>query len=284
MPAIIIDGKAIAQTLNEQTAIQIAEHLGQKKRAPGLAVVLIGHDPASEIYVKNKLKACMAAGILSRSFLLPGDTSETHVLTLIEQLNKDASVDGILVQLPLPAHIDTTKIIESIKPTKDVDGFHPYNIGRLAQKRPLLRPCTPWGIMHLLNTLPVDLKGLKASVVGLSNIVGRPMVLELLMAGCTVTACHSLTKALPEEIKQADLLVVAVGKPHFIEGDWIKPGAIVIDVGINRGPNGKLIGDVDFHVARTRAGWITPVPGGIGPMTVATLLTNTLLAYERKMR
>lgn len=280
MSATIIDGRAIADMQNQQTATRIADHLRLHHRTPGLAVILIGEDPASTVYVKNKLKACTTVGILSRSFLLPSETPEIEVLALIEQLNQDATVDGILVQLPLPPHIDSTKIIESIHPNKDVDGFHPYNIGRLAQKRPLLRPCTPLGIMHILHTLPIDLNGLKAVVVGLSNIVGRPMVLELLMAGCTVTACHSLTQNLPQEIKTADLVVVAIGVPHFIQGDWIKPGAIVIDVGINRDPNGKLVGDVHFDQALARAGWITPVPGGVGPMTVATLLSNTLMAYE----
>lgn len=284
MPATIINGKAIAETFNRQTAARIAEYLALEQRPPQLAVVLVGQDPASTVYVKNKLKACTSVGMLSRSFMLQADTQESVLVDIIDQLNGDPDIDGILVQLPLPSHIDSTKIIERINPAKDVDGFHPYNIGRLAQKRPLLRPCTPFGIMKLLGTLPVQLAGLRATVVGLSNIVGRPMVLELLMAGCTVTACHSLTQNLRFELAAADLVVVALGKPHFIQGDWIKPGAVVIDVGINRTPQGKLVGDVEFDKAVERAGWITPVPGGIGPMTVATLLGNTLLAYQNRIR
>ncbi len=284
MPGIIIDGKAIAETLNIQTATRIAEHLGLGYRAPGLAVVLVGEDPASKVYVNNKLKASAKAGILSHAFILPKDTPESQLLQIIEQLNQDETIDGILVQLPLPAHINCSKIIDHIHPQKDVDGFHPYNLGLLAQRRPFLRPCTPFGVIQLLNTLPVNLQGLKATVIGVSNIVGRPMILELLIASCTVTACHSSTLDLQQAVEQADIVIAALGKPHFIPGNWIKPGAIVIDVGINRGPDGKLVGDVEFETAKDRASWITPVPGGIGPMTVATLLSNTLLAYSTKIR
>lgn len=284
MLANLIDGKAIAQTLNQKTRASIAKHQALQHRTPLLAVILVGQNPASEVYVRNKLKICTALGMLSRSFLLPKESKESDLLSIIDQLNADPETDGILVQLPLPSHIDSTKIIERIHPAKDVDGFHPYNLGRLAQKRPLLRPCTPFGIMKLLDTLPINLKGLKSTVVGVSNIVGRPMILELLMAGCTVTACHSLTQNLADEVREADLLIAAVGKPQFIKGTWVKPGAIVIDVGINRTQEGKLVGDVEFDKALDRAGWITPVPGGVGPMTVATLLANTLLAYESRMR
>ena len=219
-------------------------------------------------------------GQAGEAYDLPESTSQEELLALIEQLNNDSEIDGILVQLPLPAHIDTETVIEHIAPHKDVDGFHPYNIGRLAQRIPLLQPCTPKGVITLLRSTGIDLKGQEAVVVGASNIVGRPMALELLLAGCTTTVCHRWTKDLESQVRRADILVVAVGKPNFIPGDWIKAGAIVIDVGINRLENGKLTGDVEFDTAKQKAGWITPVPGGVGPMTVATLLENTLYAAE----
>ncbi len=281
MAAQIIDGKAQATDLRNQVKNHVAQRLAHHKRAPGLAVVLVGSDPASQVYVSSKRRACNEAGILSRSYDLPADTSQHALLTLLDELNADPTIDGILVQLPLPAHIDTETIIERIHPDKDVDGFHPYNIGRLALRLPALRPCTPHGVMTLLASTGQDLKGQEAVVVGASNIVGRPMSLELLMAGCTVTTCHRFTKNLEKHLQRADIIVVAVGKPGFIKGAWVKAGATVIDVGINRTASGQIIGDVEFDSAAQRAAWITPVPGGVGPMTVATLLQNTLYAAER---
>lgn len=249
-------------------------------RAPGLAVLKVGHVAASEVYVRNKRQACNEVGFNSFDFDLPLDVTQADLLAHIERLNSQADVDGILVQLPLPKHIDETIIIERIHTDKDVDGFHPYNIGRLAQRMPRLRPCTPRGVIRLLESTSEKLEGKEAVIVGASNIVGRPMALELLLTGCTVTICHRFTHDLADHVKRADILVVAVGKPDMIKGAWIKPGAIVIDVGINRLPNGKLVGDVEFEAAKIRASWITPVPGGVGPMTVATLLLNTLEAAE----
>ncbi|HFD92395.1 MAG TPA: bifunctional methylenetetrahydrofolate dehydrogenase/methenyltetrahydrofolate cyclohydrolase FolD, partial [Gammaproteobacteria bacterium] len=240
----------------------------------------IGNDPASEVYVANKRRACEEAGIVSRSYDLDEDITQEALLAIIDELNQDDTIDGILVQLPLPRHIDTETIIERIRPDKDVDGFHPYNIGRLALRIPVLRSCTPRGIMTLLGHTGEELRGLDAVVVGASNHVGRPMNFELLLAGCTITTCHRFTRDLPAHVARADIVVVAVGKPGLIKGEWIKPGAIVIDVGINRNEQGKLVGDVEFASAVERAGWITPVPGGVGPMTVATLLENTLYAAE----
>jgi methylenetetrahydrofolate dehydrogenase (NADP+)/methenyltetrahydrofolate cyclohydrolase len=241
---------------------------------------MVGGQAASRVYVRNKRRACAEVGIRDLSHDLPADTSQATLLALIERLNRDAGVQGILVQLPLPAHIDPNAVIDAIDPGKDVDGFHPYNMGRLAQRRPLLRPCTPFGVMKLLEHTGEKLAGRNAVVVGASNIVGRPMALELLLAGCTVTVCHSQTRDLAQHVRQAEVLVVAVGKPQMIAGDWIRPGAIVVDVGINRRASGELVGDVEFASARKRAGWITPVPGGVGPMTVAMLLANTLQAAE----
>lgn len=278
MTARIIDGTAIANRLKETVRLQVAQRVGQGQRAPGLAVILVGADPASKVYVSKKRQSCEEVGFLSRAYDLPDTTTESSLLDLIGKLNQDSSVDGILVQLPLPAHIDDKAVINAIRPDKDVDGFHPYNMGRLAQRIPLLRPCTPKGIMTLIESTGVDRLGLEAVVVGASNIVGRPMSLELLLAGCTVTTCHRFTRNLQQHVERADLLVVAVGKPEFLPGDWVKPGAIVIDVGINRCADGRLRGDVEYANAAKRAGWITPVPGGVGPMTVATLLENTLLA------
>ena len=280
MTAKIIDGKAIAAQVRQNVKQRVDHRIKQGQRAPGLAVVLVGSDPASQVYVNNKRKSCAEVGFVSKSFDLPADTTEAALLELIDQLNADTEIDGILVQLPLPQHIDSEKVIERIDPNKDVDGFHPYNIGLLVQRIPKLRPCTPWGVMTLLEHTGEQIRGMDAVVVGASNIVGRPMGLELLLAGCTVTTCHRFTKDLEGKVRAADLVVVAVGKPNFIPGEWIKERAIVIDVGINRLENGKLCGDVDFEGARHRAGWITPVPGGVGPMTIATLLQNTLYVAE----
>ena len=246
------------------------------RRRPGLAVVLVGDDPASRVYVRNKRAACEECGFVSVSHDLPHSATQTELLSLIERLNTDPSIDGILVQVPLPDHIDEHAVIEAISPDKDVDGFHPYNVGRLALRNPLMRPCTPYGVVRMLDRCGISTKGLHAVVVGASNLVGRPMALELLLDGATVTVCHRFTPNLREHVERADLLVVAVGKPGIVPGEWVKPGAIVVDVGINRLPNGKLVGDVDFDKARERAGWITPVPGGVGPMTVAILMKNTL--------
>lgn len=280
MSAKIIDGKTIAQQVRNEVAEQVKQRLAAGKRAPGLAVVLVGENPASQIYVASKRRACDEVGFLSRSYDLPATTSEAELLALIDRLNADGEIDGILVQLPLPAGIDNVKVLERIHPDKDVDGFHPYNVGRLCQRAPKLRPCTPRGIVTLLERYNIDTYGLNAVVVGASNIVGRPMSMELLLAGCTTTVTHRFTKNLRHHVENADLLVVAVGKPGFIPGDWIKPGAIVVDVGINRLESGKVVGDVDFDAASERATYITPVPGGVGPMTVATLIQNTLQACE----
>ncbi len=281
MTAHLIDGKLIAKQVRQHVASYVESLQQANKRQPGLAVVLVGHDAASQVYVANKRKACEEVGFISRSFDLPSDTTQQELLSLIDELNVDKEIDGILVQLPLPAGLNAERILERIQPHKDVDGFHPYNIGRLAQRIPALRPCTPKGIMTMIEATKRPIKGLDAVIVGASNIVGRPMGLELLLAGCTVTTCHKFTQDLRNHVSRADLLVVAVGKPNFIPGDWIKPGAIVIDVGINRLSDGSLVGDVEFDKAKDKAGWITPVPGGVGPMTVASLIENTLEAYVK---
>ncbi|HTO17675.1 MAG TPA: bifunctional methylenetetrahydrofolate dehydrogenase/methenyltetrahydrofolate cyclohydrolase FolD [Pseudomonas sp.] len=281
MTAQLIDGKAIAARLRQQIAQRVAERRQQGLRVPGLAVILVGSDPASQVYVAHKRKDCIEVGFESRAYDLPETTRQDELLALIDELNADPAIDGILVQLPLPKHLDASGLLERIRPDKDVDGFHPYNVGRLAQRIPLLRPCTPKGIMALLAETGVDLHGLDAVVVGASNIVGRPMALELLLAGCTVTVTHRFTRNLEEHVKRADLLVVATGITGLVKGDWIKPGAIVIDVGINRQPDGRLLGDIEFKGASERAGWITPVPGGVGPMTRACLLENTLHAADQ---
>lgn len=281
MTAQIIDGKSIAQQLRQKVAQQVAQRTEKGMRAPGLAVILVGEDPASQVYVGHKRKACQEAGIHSVSYDLPADTPQQELLDLIDRLNAAQEIDGILVQLPLPDHIDAETIIERIHPSKDVDGFHPYNMGRLALRIPILRPCTPYGVMTLLEKIGEPIRGRNAVVVGASNIVGRPMSLELLLAGCTVTICHRFTHDLAEQVRHAEILVVGVGKPGLIKGEWIRPGAIVVDVGINRTAEGRLVGDVEFESARQRARWITPVPGGVGPMTVATLLQNTLYAAEK---
>jgi len=278
MSARILDGKAIAADLRTTIRQEVETLLAAGQRVPGLAVILVGEDPASQVYVRNKEKACREVGFHSELIRLPADLPESELLALIDQLNHRDEIDGILVQLPLPEHIDEKTVIERILPTKDVDGFHPYNVGRLTLRMPLLRPCTPKGVMTMLARTGVELAGLDAVILGQSNIVGRPMALELLMARCTITVCHSRTKNLVEKVRGADLVVAAVGHPEFVQGDWIKPGAIVIDVGINRREDGSLCGDVDFEAAKEVAAWITPVPGGVGPMTVATLLENTLQA------
>ncbi|MAR93190.1 MAG: bifunctional methylenetetrahydrofolate dehydrogenase/methenyltetrahydrofolate cyclohydrolase FolD [Pseudomonadota bacterium] len=280
MTAHIIDGNLIAASLKRDIKNAVTARRENGKRPPGLAVIMVGEDPASAVYVNKKRQSCDEVGFLSKSFDLPAATTQQDLNQLIVTLNEDPEIDGILVQLPLPAHLDDKAIINQIRPDKDVDGFHPYNMGRLAQRIPLLRPCTPKGIMRLLASTGTDLHGLEAVVVGASNIVGRPMSLELLLAGCTVTICHRFTKNLQQHVERADLLVVAVGKPGFVPGQWIKPGAIVIDVGMNRCDDGKLRGDVDFAGACERAAWITPVPGGVGPLTVATLMENTLVAAQ----
>lgn len=281
MPAQHIDGKLIAKHVRQHVATQVEAIRSANRRAPGLAVVIVGSDPASHVYVANKRKACEEVGFVSKSFDLPASTEQNELLDLVDQLNIDEEIDGILVQLPLPAGLDAEQILERIHPDKDVDGFHPYNIGCLAQRTPSLRPCTPKGIMTLIESTKRKIKGLDAVIVGASNHVGRPMSLELLLAGCTVTTCHKFTRDLKSHIQRAEVLVIAVGKAEFIPGEWIKEGAIVIDVGINRLDDGRLVGDVEFSSAEKRAGWITPVPGGVGPMTVASLIENTLEAYVK---
>ena len=283
MSAKLIDGKAIAAELRQELAAKVAQHKADGHAIPGLAVIMVGLDPASAVYVKNKRKACDEVGITSFAYDLKNTISEQELISLIDELNTNTDVHGILVQLPLPAHIDQNRVLERIHPHKDVDGFHPYNIGRLALRMPVLRSCTPRGIMTLLERTVGDVKGMDAVVVGASNHVGRPMTLELLLAGATSTTCHRFTKDLAEHVKRADLVIVAVGKPGIVKGEWIKPGAIVIDVGINRQDNGQLVGDVAFETASARASWITPVPGGVGPMTVATLLQNTVEALENTL-
>lgn len=280
MTAQLLDGKAIAAEIRQEIKTQVEALRASGARAPGLAVVLVGSNAASQVYVRNKRKACAEVGFYSELHELPDSTSQDELLALIDRLNADEAIDGILVQLPLPAQIDETRVTERILPTKDVDGFHPYNVGRLALRMPLLRPCTPKGVMTLLARTGRPLEGLDAVVIGQSNIVGRPMALELLAARCTVTICHSRTRDLAEKVRGADILVAAVGRPRFVPGEWIKEGAMVIDVGINRLDDGSLAGDVDFAACAERASWITPVPGGVGPMTIASLLENTLQAAE----
>ncbi|HET7308207.1 MAG TPA: bifunctional methylenetetrahydrofolate dehydrogenase/methenyltetrahydrofolate cyclohydrolase FolD [Gammaproteobacteria bacterium] len=280
MPADLIDGKALAAEIRENIRQQVAERTARGERPPGLAVVLVGDNPASKVYVRNKRAGCKDIGFVSKAYDLPASTSEADLLSLIDRLNDDPEIDGILVQLPLPDHITPATVIERIRPDKDVDGFHPYNVGRLAQRIPLLRPCTPLGVIRLLERYGVDPVGKHAVVVGASNIVGRPMALELLLAGATVTVCHRFTRDLQPLVEQAELLVVAVGKPGLVPGEWVRPGAVVIDVGFNRTDAGP-VGDVGFEAARERASLITPVPGGVGPMTVAMLLANTLQASQQ---
>lgn len=280
MTAQLIDGKKISQQILQDIAERVQQRINNQLRRPCLAVVLVGEDPASAVYVRNKKRACETTGFESRSYELPAQTSEEELLALIDEMNADRDIDGILIQLPLPKHINSQLVLERIVPHKDVDGFHPYNIGRLVVKMPLMRPCTPKGVMTLLDAYGINVIGKKAVIVGASNIVGRPQALELLLARATVTICHSATQNLAEEVAAADIVVVGVGKPNFVKGEWIKPGAVVIDVGINRLENGQLCGDVEFAVACERAAMITPVPGGVGPMTIATLMENTLQAAE----
>ena len=280
MSATIIDGKAVAESLLSSLKQEIDTRSKEGIRNPSLAVILVGSDPASSIYVRNKRLACEKIGVKSIAYDLPNETSEKELIALIEILNNDINIDGILVQAPLPAHIHNDVIFETISPHKDVDGFHPKNIGLLAIRQPQLRSCTPFGVMKLIEATKLPTRGLDAIVVGASNHVGRPMALELLLAGCTVTLCHRYTQHLQQKIELADIVVAAVGRPGMIKGSWIKPGAIVIDIGINRLEDGKIVGDVEFDIAKTRAGFITPVPGGVGPMTVATLMENTLLAQK----
>ena len=276
----ILSGKTISAQSRQTIKQQVQKNVEQGIRSPGLAVVLVGDNSASKIYVRNKHKACAEVGILSKTFELPANTSQVELLELLDKLNADKEIDGILVQLPLPDHIDSDLVIERIVPDKDVDGFHPYNVGRLVLRMPLLRSCTPKGIMTMLEQTGIDLVGLDAVIIGQSNIVGRPMALELLAARCTITVCHSKTRNLKEKVQNADIVVVAIGQAEFVTGDWIKEGAIVIDVGMNRLENGKLVGDVEFATASKRASWITPVPGGVGPMTIASLLENTWLSFQ----
>ena len=280
MTAKIIDGKAIANELLDSIKKEITIRKGEGYRAPTLAVVLIGENPASKIYVGRKIMACEKTGIKSITHNLKEDVTQDDLLKLITECNQDKNIDGILVQSPLPLHIDEEKIIAAINPKKDVDGFTPHNIGLLAIKTPVLRSCTPYGVIKMLNTLKINLEGLDAIVVGQSNHVGRPMFLELLLAKCTVMICHSKTKNLEEKLSKADIIVSAVGVPNFIKGEWVKKGAIVIDIGISRLDNNKIVGDVEFDIAKENAGFITPVPGGVGPMTVATLMENTLIAQK----
>lgn len=278
MTATVIDGKQIAADLKAQIKSRVSRLTDAGHRPPGLAVILVGADPASQVYVASKRRSCDEIGFKSLSYDLPDTTSQHEVLELIDDLNADDSIDGILVQSPLPEQIDEQRVIERIRPDKDVDGFHPYNVGRLAVRIPTLESCTPKGIMTLLKTTGLNVRGKHAVVVGASNHVGRPMALELLLAGCTITVCHRFTEDLAHHVGQADLLVVAVGNPNIVDANWIKPGATVIDVGINRQQDGKLKGDVNFDIASERAAYITPVPGGVGPMTVATLMENTYIA------
>lgn len=287
MSAQIIDGKGIAKELRAELRQDVDASVDKGNRQPGLAVVLVGSDPASQVYVRNKRKACEEVGIKSFAYDLPETTSQEELDKIIDDLNNNDEVDGILVQFPLPKHLDESSIVEKISASKDVDGFHPYNVGRLVQRIPYIFACTPHGVMTLLHkTLGEDLKGLNAVVVGASNIVGRPMALELLLAGCTTTVTHRFSKPDDQKmlIKNADIVVVAVGKPKFLDGDLIKDGATVIDVGINRMPDGKLCGDVDFEKAKEHAAFITPVPGGVGPMTIATLMQNTITAYKSHIK
>lgn len=280
MAAKILDGKHLSQLIQQEIKDAVVKRRAQGLRAPGLAVVIVGADPASAIYVRNKRQACEFVGFVTKDYDLPASVQQAELLQLIDTLNQDPSIDGILVQLPLPAHIDSNAVLDRIHPDKDVDGFHPYNIGCLLQKRPLLRPCTPLGIIKLLTHYDIPIRGSHAVIVGASNIVGRPMALELLLSAATVTVCHRFTKNLADLVRQADILVSATGQTSVIDTHWIKPGAVVVDVGITRTPEGKIRGDIDFDHAKEIAAWITPVPGGVGPMTVTMLLSNTLYACE----
>jgi len=280
--AALIDGKAIAREVRALVRAAVDRRVAAGGRPPGLAVVMVGDNAASQVYVRHKRSACAECGMYSIAVDLPRSTSEVELLARIDELNADDRIDGILVQLPLPEHIRQTSVVERIDPRKDVDGFHPYNIGRLAERNPLIRPCTPYGVIRLLDHIGVSVKGKHCVVVGTSNIVGRPMSLELLLMGATTTVTHRFTQDLAHHVREAEILVAAAGKPGLIKGEWIRPGAVVVDVGINRMPDGSLCGDVEFEAAAERAGWITPVPGGVGPMTVAMLMQNTLEAALRR--
>ena len=280
MTANIIDGKKIAGKIISEIKDKVITNQSEGIAPPGLAVIQVGEDPASSVYVRNKRKACEEVGMKSFNYDLDQSTTQQELIELVENLNNNAEVNGILIQLPLPSHINETIVIETIKPTKDVDGFHPYTIGRLMQRIPLLRPCTAIGVINMMEAIEIDPKGMHAVIVGASNLVGRPLNLELLLKGATTTVCHKFTKNLKDHVMSADILAVAIGKPNFIPGDWIKEDAIVFDIGINRDESGKLTGDVDFESAKEQASWISPVPGGVGPMTVAMLIKNTLLASE----
>ena len=280
MTAKLIDGKKIAEKIISEIKNKVITNQSEGITPPGLAVIQVGEDPASSVYVRNKRKACEEVGMKSFNYDLDQSTTQKELIELVESLNSNAEVNGILIQLPLPTHINETIVIETIKPSKDVDGFHPYTIGRLMQRIPLLRPCTAIGVITMLEAIEIDPKGMNAVIVGASNLVGRPLNLELLLKGATTTVCHKFTKNLKDHVMSADILAVAVGKPNFIPGNWIKEDAIVFDIGINRDENGKLTGDVDFESAKEKASWISPVPGGVGPMTVAMLIKNTLLASE----
>ena len=280
MTAKLIDGKKIAEKIISEIKDKVITNQSEGIAPPGLAVIQVGGDPASSVYVRNKRKACEEVGMKSFNFDLDQSTSQEELIELVESLNNNTEVNGILIQLPLPSHINETIVIETINPSKDVDGFHPYTIGRLMQRIPLLRPCTAIGVITMLEAIEIDPKGMNAVIVGASNLVGRPLNLELLLKGATTTVCHKFTKNLKDHVMSADILAVAIGKPNFIPGSWIKEDAIVFDIGINRDENGKLTGDVDFDSAKEKASWISPVPGGVGPMTVAMLIKNTLLASE----
>ena len=280
MTANIIDGKKIAEKIISEIKNKVITNQSEGITPPGLAVIQVGEDPASSVYVRNKRKACEEVGMKSFNYDLDQSSTQKELIALVESLNSNAEVNGILIQLPLPTHINETIVIETINPSKDVDGFHPYTIGRLMQRIPLLRPCTAIGVITMLEAIEIDPKGMNAVIVGASNLVGRPLNLELLLKGATTTVCHKFTKNLKDHVMSADILAVAVGKPNFIPGSWIKEDAIVFDIGINRDENGKLTGDVDFDSAKEKASWISPVPGGVGPMTVAMLIKNTLLASE----
>jgi methylenetetrahydrofolate dehydrogenase (NADP+)/methenyltetrahydrofolate cyclohydrolase len=281
--AVILDGKAVAAKVRAEVAERAAEFAARHGRRPGLAVVQVGEDPASSVYVRNKRRSSLEAGIESFAHDLSATASEAQILELVHELNRDQRADGILVQLPLPKGVNADRVMDTVDPLKDVDGFHPLNTGLLAQKRPRLRPCTPFGVIRLAREYGINLTGLRATVVGASNIVGRPMALELLLARATVTVCHTGTRDLRAEVERAEVVVAAVGKAGFIPGEWIRPGAAVFDVGINRTPAGNLVGDVEFEAAAARAGWITPVPGGLGPMTIAMLLSNTVDAANYRV-
>jgi methylenetetrahydrofolate dehydrogenase (NADP+)/methenyltetrahydrofolate cyclohydrolase len=284
MTAKLIDGRAVADRVKQDVRDRIEARTSVGRRRPGLAVVLVGDDAASAVYVRNKRRACEACGLESRAYDLPATATQADLDELIAGLNADPAIDGILVQLPLPSHLDSARLIEQIDPGKDVDGFHPFNVGRLAQRNPALRPCTPYGMIMLMDHYDIPVRGRNAVVVGASNIVGRPMALELLLAGATTTICHRFTHDLKSHVERAEILVVAVGKPGLVPGEWIRPGSVVLDVGINRRDDGRLVGDVGFEAAARRAAWISPVPGGVGPMTVAMLMKNTLQAAERRDR